>query len=175
MKGCMALIFLILLSCLTTVDGWTVPSIWRKNIAKLFIGINVLNTLPTYADDATAIYTNDRFLLAYLTFPSHSLTQSLNFNRYHTKFSYPKKYVSQQGVIGGDRTVEAFVDPEIPTTSVSIVYTPIPGDFTKISSFGSGKDTIRDYLVPKGNDVESEVLNENLIGIYTYILTVSNC
>lgn len=47
---------------------------------------------------------------------------------------------------------------------MSVVYTSIPGDYTKISSFGSGKDTIRDYLVPKGDDVESEVLNEKLIG-----------
>lgn len=86
------------------------------------------------------------------------------FNRYHAKFLYPKKYIAQQGLIAGDRVVEAFVDPENPTTSVSIVYTPIPGDFTKISSFGSGKDTIRDYLVPKGDDIESDVLNENLSG-----------
>ncbi len=67
-------------------------------------------------------------------------------------------------MIGGDRVVEAFVDPKTPTTSVSVVYTPIPGDFTKISSFGTGKDTIRDYLVPKGDNVESEVLNEKLNG-----------
>jgi hypothetical protein len=143
------LFFVTLFISLSIIACWNVPKVMRSNIAKLLIGINVLNALPINADDASvSIYTNDR---------------------YHTKFLYPKKYIAQEGLIGGDRAVEAFVDPDISTTSVSIVYTPIPGDFTRISSFGSGKETIRDYLVPKGNDIESEVLNENLNGITQYI------
>jgi len=69
--------------------------------------------------------------------------------RYHTSFDYPKDFVASEGKLSGDRKIEAFTDPKDPDTSVSVVITGIPGDFTKLGSFGTGKETIRDYLVPK--------------------------
>ena len=68
--------------------------------------------------------------------------------RYHTSFDYPKDFTASEGKIG-DRKIEAFTDPTDPDTSVSVVITGIPADFTKLGSFGTGKETIRDYLVPK--------------------------
>ena len=87
--------------------------------------------------------------------------------RYHTSFDYPKDFIRSEGILSGDRKIEAFTDPKDPDTSVSIVITAIPGDFTKLGSFGTGKDTIRDYLVPKNvkdGVCFSEVLNENVKG-----------
>lgn len=55
------------------------------------------------------------------------------------------------GALSGERPVDAFVDPNDADSSVSIVYTPIPADFSRLSSFGGGKDTIRQYLLPSGN------------------------
>lgn len=97
--------------------------------------------------------------------------------RYKTSFDYPKDWIVSEGKLSGDRKIEAFTDPTDADTSVSIVITGIPADYTKLGSFGGGKETIRDYLVPKnveGNVCTSEVLNENVRGdIYTVEYTVA--
>ena len=68
------------------------------------------------------------------------------------------------------------LDPNDPDTSISVVISAIPGDYTKLGSFGTGKDTIRDYLVPKNvpdGVCVSNVLNENVKGeTYTVEYTV---
>ena len=69
--------------------------------------------------------------------------------RYHTSFDYPTSFIASEGKLSGDRKIEAFTDPTDPDTSVTVVITGIPADFTKLGSFGTGKETIRDYLVPK--------------------------
>ena len=96
--------------------------------------------------------------------------------RYHTSFDYPKDFIASEGKLSGDRKIEAFTDPTDPDTSVSIVITAIPGDFTKLGSFGTGKETIRDYLVPKNvkdGVCFSDVLSENVKGeIYSVEYTV---
>jgi hypothetical protein len=107
----------------------------------------------------------------------NSIPKSTYINeRYHTTFDYPKDFIASQGKISGDRIIEAFTDPTDSDTSVSVVVTGVPGDFTKLGSFGTGKDTLRDYLVPKNvqNGIcVSEVLNENVKGeTYTVEYTV---
>lgn len=42
-------------------------------------------------------------------------------------------------------------------------------DYTKLTSFGAGKDTLRQYLLPTGDGVTSEVINEFVKG-ETYTL-----
>lgn len=61
------------------------------------------------------------------------------------------------------------------STSVSIVYSPIPADYTKLTSFGAGKDTIRDYVLPPNKDgIQSTLISENVKGeTYTAEYTVS--
>jgi len=92
--------------------------------------------------------------------------------RYHTSFNYPKDWIFSEGKLSGDRKIEAYTDPNDADTSISIVITAIPADFTKLGSFGTGKDTIRDYLVPKNvpdGVCTSNVLNENVKG-ETYVV-----
>lgn len=100
--------------------------------------------------------------------PAIAVTQPTEIyvnDRYHTSFQYPRSYERMQGTIMGGRSVEAFVKPGEATTSVSVVFTPIPGDFTRLTSFGTGKDTIRDYLLPRGENVlNSQVLDEKVKG-----------
>jgi hypothetical protein len=73
---------------------------------------------------------------------------------------YPAGWTESSGALSGDRSVEAFVSPKDASTSVSIVYTPIPADFAKLSSFGD----LQGYLIPKGEGVESKVLSERTKG-----------
>lgn len=71
------------------------------------------------------------------------------------------------GVLSGDRKVDAFVDPKDPDTSLSIVFTPIPADFSRLTSFG-GKDSIRDYVLPKAEGVTTKIVDESVKGeVYT--------
>jgi hypothetical protein len=63
--------------------------------------------------------------------------------RYHTSFDYPKNWIKSEGQLSGGRPIEVFVDPTDDATSVSVVITAIPADFTKLGSFGGGKETIR--------------------------------
>ena len=83
--------------------------------------------------------------------------------RYHTGFTYPSDWEKKNGELSGGRSLDAFVDPNDPETSVSAVYTPIPADYNRISSFG-GLETIRQYLIPRGDGVKSTVLSEKLFG-----------
>jgi PsbP len=77
--------------------------------------------------------------------------------RYHTTFKYPKEFIQATAAISGDRSVDAFVDPADASTSVSVVYSPIPADYTRLTSFG-GKENIRSYVLPRGEGVTSEVI-----------------
>lgn len=96
--------------------------------------------------------------------------------RYQTKLSYPAKWEAKAGELSGDRIVEAFVDPSDAQTSVSVVFTPIPADYNRLNSFG-GKDTLRQYLLPAGEGVTTEVVQEKVYGeTYTleYIIDAPN-
>jgi hypothetical protein len=98
-------------------------------------------------------------------------TKSYSNERYHTSVSYPAAWESNAASISGDRTVEVFVDPEDSDTNASLVFTPIPADFNRLSAFGN----LRDYMVPKGEDIKTEVISESTKGErYTveYIVTL---
>ena len=83
--------------------------------------------------------------------------------RYQTEIKYPSDWVASNGVISGERSVDAFVDPSDPDSSLSLVFTPIPADYTRLNSFG-GKETIKQYLIPKGPDIETNVISEAVAG-----------
>ena len=102
--------------------------------------------------------------------------------RYHTVVDIPADFEDRSASLannGGysDRPpVVAFVDPTHPETSVSLVFTAIPADFTRLSSFGN-KETIRALILPKAADgLAITQVNEALKGeTYTteYIISYS--
>ena len=83
--------------------------------------------------------------------------------RYHTTLKYPTDWEEKIGSLSGDRTVIAFTNPKDIDTSVSIVFTPIPADYTKLNSFG-GKETIRQYLLPTGDGITTNLIDEHVKG-----------
>jgi hypothetical protein len=89
-----------------------------------------------------------------------SATSTYVNERYHTEIQYPSNWVSKVSVLPGDRTVQAFIDPDDADTSVSLVFTPIPADFNRISAFGN----LREYMIPKGDDATTEVISETTKG-----------
>ena len=97
--------------------------------------------------------------------------------RYHTSISYPADWIPLQGQLSGDRIVDAFVDPKESQSSVSIVFTPIPADYTRLTSFGL-RDTIRSYVLPSGKEViDTKIIKEVIKGeTYTleYIINAIN-
>ena len=95
--------------------------------------------LPALADEGVKSFTD----------PQHAFS-----------IQYPAGWTESSGALSGDRSVEAFVSPKEASTSVSIVYTPIPADFAKLSSFGD----LQGYLIPKGEGVESKVLSQRIKG-----------
>lgn len=74
--------------------------------------------------------------------------------------AYPADWQPKVATISGERTVQAFVDPEDSDTSASIVFTPVPADFNRLTAFGN----LRDYMIPKGEDIQTEVLSETTKG-----------
>lgn len=94
--------------------------------------------------------------------------------RYHTTFNFPSKWVYNLGTLAGDRKVEAWVSPDDPQTSASLVISPIPADFTRLTSFGGGKETLREYLIPRGEGIACTVVSEGIKGeTYTLEYVVS--
>jgi hypothetical protein len=90
--------------------------------------------------------------------------------RYHTRLEYPSDWKAMSSELSGGRSLEAFVDPVDSDTSVSVAYTAIPGDFTKLSSFGD----LKSYLLPKGESVTTSLLSENTKGnAYSIEYTIS--
>ena len=118
-------------------------------------------TLATFAINLSPI------LISPIICPAAEFMKYSN-ERYHVSFSYPADWESKKATISGDRTVDAFVDPKDPETSVSIVISPIPADYTRLESFG-GKETLRNYVLPSGEGVSSKVLKESIKG-NTYFL-----
>ena len=63
-------------------------------------------------------------------------------------------------MLSGERPLRAWTSPNSASTSVSVVYTPIPADFNRLTSFGD----LQGYLKPKGEGVETEVISEQSKG-----------
>ena len=87
--------------------------------------------------------------------------------RYHTKIDYPSDFVDALGNVDDDATgrkVVAFIDPQNKDVSASLVFTAIPADYTRLTSFGS-KDMLRDFVVPKAVDgLTTELISESTKG-----------
>jgi hypothetical protein len=92
--------------------------------------------------------------------------------RYHTKIDYPSDWEDKTALLPSDsgyvdsRMLVAFVDPKNADVSASLVFSPVPADFARLTSFG-GKDNLRSYVMPKGTadfPISYEVLNENVKG-----------
>ena len=87
--------------------------------------------------------------------------------RYHTKIDYPADFEDALGNVDDDasgRKVVAFVDPKNKDVSASLVFTAIPADYTRLTSFGS-KDMLRAFVVPKAVDgLTTELISESTKG-----------
>ncbi len=87
--------------------------------------------------------------------PSIANAQEYVNKRFGTTFTYPDRFLPLKGDLSGDRKVEAFIDPQDEDTSVSVVFTPIPADYTRLNAFG-GSGTLKSYLVPDDSSLISE-------------------
>ena len=87
--------------------------------------------------------------------------------RYHTKIDYPADFEDALGNVDDDasgRKVVAFIDPKNKDVSASLVFTAIPADYTRLTSFGT-KDMIRAFVVPKEQDgLTTQLLSESTKG-----------
>eukprot|EP01041_Mallomonas_annulata_P007763 gene7763-15884_t len=97
---------------------------------------------------------------------SHTVDQFKLFqnDRYETSFLYPTTWEENTGELSAGRVINAFVDPKDSDTSVSVVISPVPADYTKLTSVEVGKDTIRDYVLSKGEGVVSTIIDEKVKG-----------
>ncbi len=102
------------------------------------------------------------------SFASPESFNTYNNQRYNTKISYPKNWEQKQGSLSNDRTVVAFTDPEDQDTSISLTFNPIPADYTRLTSFG-GKDSLRLYLLPRGEGVVTNLIEETIKGENYYL------
>jgi hypothetical protein len=103
-----------------------------------------------------------------------SFAETYQNPRYHTTFEPPVGWTYSTGKISGDRQVEAWIDPKNPVNSVSLVISPVPADFTRLTSFGGGKDTLQEYLIPRGDGIDCQVVGEMVKGeTYTLEYTVA--
>ena len=100
-----------------------------------------------------------------LQFIEISPVNALEMNSYNDaqhsyKIDYPKGWKQEEGTLSGERPLRAWTDPMALSTSISVVYTPVPADFNRLTSFGD----IRGYLEPKGQGVSTEVIAEQSKG-----------
>ena len=112
-------------------------------------------------------------------------TNSYVNQRYHTKIDYPADWEDKTALLSSDsgyvdsRTLVAFVDPKNADVSASLVFSPVPADFARLTSFG-GKDNLRSYIMPKGTEdfpITYEVLDEKIKGemyIAEYIISAKD-
>ena len=105
-----------------------------------------------------------------------SLVQSSDYKqfsneRYHTKLQYPADWVERKAELSGGRSLDAFVDPQDQDTSASVAISAIPGDFTKLTSFGD----LKGYLLPKSGDgISTSLVSESTKGnAYSIEYTIS--
>jgi hypothetical protein len=124
----------------------------------LLIFLSVHSALASLKTRGSSIVTLKKsvcaFLIGSLTLMDPSQAVSTEYKqfsneRYHTKLMYPSSWVQKKAELSGSRLLDAFVDPTDADTSASVAITPIPGDFTRLTSFGD----LQSYLLPKGDGV----------------------
>ena len=94
--------------------------------------------------------------------------QQYRNDKFQTSLGFPSDWETKFGTLSGQRSIVAFTDPNDQDTSASIVFSPIPADYTKLSSFG-GKDSLRVSLLPSGEGVSTKVVDEKVKGESYYI------
>lgn len=126
---------------------------------------NIIKRKLTTAASSLFIFTSflNNDYLNRPAFANDLVLKEYSNQRYHTNLKYPSNWEEKIGTLSGDRTVIAFTNPDDADTSVSIVFTPIPADYTKLNSFG-GKETIRQYLLPVGDGITTKLINEYIKG-----------
>jgi hypothetical protein len=98
--------------------------------------------------------------------PSYAATSSSSSTSYQT-YTDPKygfsidipsdwKKMDDVTALSDRRSIVVYTDPNEPSTSILIVYTPIRDDYTSLSSFGSVDQVAAQTILPKGN-----LLNED--------------
>ena len=101
-----------------------------------------------------------------LAAPAHAIEQvSFESKQGHYSLNYPSDWTQNEATLSGERKLKVFQSPTDKTASVSVVYTPIPADFMRLSAFGD----IQQYLIPKGDGIHTEVISESTKG-ETYTL-----
>lgn len=150
------------------------------NRSKIFMSnfIKFPKTLSNFAGITIGIISSSYISSDMSTFASITLTPNFDVQQvlakedssklykndiYHSSFSYPSQWIKLEGILSGDRIIDAFVDPNDKDTSVSIVYSPIPGDFNKLGSFG-GKESLKLFILPSGDDIKTKVISESVQG-----------
>lgn len=79
-----------------------------------------------------------------------TLGEEVVSDRYGYRFRIPKAgWTKSTANLSGSRQVTAFVSEADGDSNINMVETPIPGDFQKLTSFGT-LDNVLDTLVPRG-------------------------
>ena len=86
--------------------------------------------------------------------------------KFGVKFEVPASWVRTDSTLGSDaqggggasRRIILFVDPKDNNNNAFIAYTPVRGDYTSLSSFGT-IDYVSHTIVPEGPGIESELLD----------------
>ena len=153
----MKIIFVaVLLSLLCGITSWKLSSTLRKVASALLVS----SSLSSFSQTVIAADTYKDF----------------NNDRYHTSFKYPALWEERVGKLSGDRSLTAFVDSSDTDTSVSVAFSPIAADYSHINSFG-GKETLRQYLLPIGEDVTTDIIDEHISGesyFLEYLVSIPN-
>ena len=129
------LLVCVVISCLSQIEGFKVP----KFASSLLAASAILYGSPAFGVGGSTTFTN---------------------TKEHYSVSYPSDWIVKDGQLSGERILKAFVNPKDASASVSIVYTPIPADFNRLSSFGD----IESYLIPKGDGISTEVVSQSTKG-----------
>jgi PsbP len=90
--------------------------------------------------------------------PSPSSFQTYADKKYGFSIDIPSNWNKMNDVtaLSDRRSIVVYTDPNEPSTSILIVYTPIRDDYTSLSSFGSVDQVAVQTILPKGN-----LLNED--------------
>ena len=95
---------------------------------------------------------------AFAATSSSSSYQTYIDSKYGFSIDIPSNWSKMSDVtaLSDRRSIVVYTDPNDPSTSILIVYTPIRDDYTSLSSFGSVDQVAVQTILPKGN-----LLNED--------------
>ena len=131
----------VLLHIFFSVEGYRGLRLFKSSTNKILKGISCLiaGGIMFGLDDVNAIESEQPIMQTWVDKVDHY------------SIEYPTHWTASSGVLSGERTVTAFVSPSRPSSSISVVVTPIPADFTRLTSFGD----LNNYLIPRGEGVDT--------------------